>query len=1092
MNDDFEQNKKVKFSENEEIIAEHEPKKEFLSWGRSHAPLIDTNTTNFIFQGIDIDTYDGEPLQENPWKGMDVPGSKIAPVPIIRMFGCTSLGFSVCAHVHGFTPYFYCDWPSHLFTEAMCGAFRSALEAELRAVVKGIEKNCKTLVHAVIPVMKQSIMHYSFGQKRRMLKIIVAMPKLVANARTVLEHGVTLPNIPKKFIPTYESNVSYVIRYMVDNYVVGCNWLEFPAGTYSIRNSEWKDSLCQYELDIVYTSIISHQPKTARWSRIAPLRIFSFDIECMGRPGHFPDATIDPVIQIACVLNVHGKAEGGPGVNQNPEGSKAAPDLISGNATPSRKTVLVLGTCLPIVGCEVRSFDDERELLLEWSKLMRQCDADIMTGYNIQNFDIPYLMNRAEALGIGHEFNYLGRLKHKKAYMKKSTFESSAFGKRTSVDTVIEGRIMMDVIQYMYRNEKLSSYSLNSVSAEFLEQQKEDVHHSIISVLQKGSDQDRKRLAVYCLKDAELPQLLIEKLLILINYVEMARVTGVPITYLFTRGQQIKVLSMLYRKSAEYDMVVPFVAKMGPALDEEGEEVGYEGATVLDPIRGYYDTPIATLDFASLYPSIMQAHNLCYSSLIRPEDVAKVPEEHREQSPGGDYFVRETIHKGILPIILTELLSARKKAKVDMKNAKDPLEKAVMNGRQLALKISANSVYGFTGATVGALPCIAISASVTSFGRSMIEATKNTVESYYTIANGFPANAVVVYGDTDSVMVKFGAKDVKQAMELGLDAAARVTKIFPRPVSLEFEKVYFPYLLINKKRYAGLYWTKPDTWDKLDTKGLETVRRDNCKLVRTLFESCLKKILIDRDVDGAVALAKKTISDLLQNKIDISLLIISKSLSGTADDYKNKQPHVELAEKMRKRDPGSAPSVGDRVPYVIISAAKGTAAYLKSEDPLYVMEHNIPIDTDYYIEQQLSKPMMRLFKPIIPNPESILQGDHTRKITKVTPTNNVGLMKFAVKGFNCMVCRSKLPLGSKQAVCSNCEPKKAEMYMEQLNKTNHLEQKFSLLWTQCQNCQGSLHEEVLCTNSDCEIFYLRTRVKKDLNSAHETMERFSF
>ncbi|CAG8834050.1 18578_t:CDS:2, partial [Racocetra persica] len=136
-----------------------------------------------------------------------------------------------------------------------------------------------------------------------------------------------------------------------------------------------------------------------------------------------------------------------------------------------------------------------------------------------------------------------------------------------------------------------------------------------------------------------------------------------------------------------------------------------------------------------------------------------------------------------------------------------------------------------------------------------------------------------------------------------------------------------------------------------------TVRRDNCLLVQNVIETCLRKVLIDRDVSGAVTYAKKTISDLLQNKIDMSQLVITKALSKS--DYSAKQPHVELAERMRKRDPG------DRVAYVIIKGTKGAAAYEKSEDPIYVLENNIPIDTSYYLENQLSKPLLRIFEPIL-------------------------------------------------------------------------------------------------------------------------------
>lgn len=274
----------------------------------------------------------------------------------------------------------------------------------------------------------------------------------------------------------------------------------------------------------------------------------------------------------------------------------------------------------------------------------------------------------------------------------------------------------------------------------------------------------------------------------------------------------------------------------------------------------------------------------------------------------------------------------------------------------------------------------------------MIELTKTSVEKQFSVANGCEHDAEVIYGDTDSVMVKFGTPDLEKAMELGAKAAELVTQEFVKPIKLEFEKVYFPYLLINKKRYAGLYWTKPEKYDKMDAKGIETVRRDNCRLVATVIETCLRKMLIDRDVKGAEEYTKQVISDLLQNKIDMSQLVITKALAKA--DYTNKQPHVELAERMRQRDPGtllnrlkmtrlytnrilrdlnhfhvctpgSAPALGDRVGYVMIKGMKDAKGYEKSEDPIFVLENSVPIDTKFYLENQLSKPLIRIFEPIL-------------------------------------------------------------------------------------------------------------------------------
>lgn len=741
-------------------------------------------------------------------------------------------------------------------------------------------------------------------------------------------------------------------------------------------------------------------------------------------------------------------------------------------------------------------------MLMKWRSFIEACDPDVITGYNVQNFDIPYLLDRAATLAKTSSnvknFALWGRIRGSKAKMRDTTFQSAAYGKRNNVETTIDGRVIFDMLPYMQRNHKLSSYTLNSVSAEYLGQQKEDVHHSIISDLQNGSDEDRHRLAVYCLKDALLPQRLMDKLSVLVNYVEMARVTGVPMSFLISRGQQIKVFSMILRKCRNEKLLVPTLKKSGFNSDD----VTYEGATVLDPIKNYYQVPIATLDFASLYPSIMQAYNLCYSTLVNPADVSKLDPKIYKKSENGHVFVTSETKKGILPTILGELLAARKRAKKDMKNAPTEFERAVQNGRQLALKVSANSVYGFTGATVGQLPCVPIASSTTSYGRFLLEKTKEFVEENYTKANGYKHDAEVVYGDTDSVMVKFGTASVQDTFPLALEAADRCSKIFPHPILLEFEKVYFPYLLMNKKRYAGLMWTQPDKYDKMDTKGLETVRRDNCALVREVIQTSLDKILMHQDVQGAISYVKSQISDLLQNKMDISRLVITKSLNkgaeyalglgGNEEDYKVKQAHVELAARMKKRDAGSAPQLGDRVPYVMITGAKGAKNFEKAEDPIYVLEHNLALDSKWYLSNQLSKPLKRIFEPIINDVDkSLLQGEHTRKIFIPTPTARKGsLMMFAVKTATCIGCKAPVD-ATKGYLCKHCAPREAEIYLDKLAKLREAELRYAGLWSTAQQIHNSVHSDIMCTGDGCACqFYRRKKVQADIKIAQEVVDKF--
>ncbi|KAF9438595.1 DNA-directed DNA polymerase delta [Entomortierella beljakovae] len=1000
-----------------------------LLWARPKVSNFNAATDSIVFQQIEADEY------INP----------ATHTPVVRFYGITETGNSVICHVTGFLPYLYVPAPSGFKIENI-PAFSAALES-------GIEKG-----NSIVKIEwknKESIFGYHGGEKSPFLKITLKDPRFVSAAKRSIEKGLSFAGFTDFTAQTYESNIAYLLRFMIDCKVTGANWIELPAGTYQLRDDPTSNA--QINAEISYDKFISHQPD-GDWSKIAPLRILSFDIECAGRKGIFPEAKIDPVIQIASMVTVQGESK------------------------PFIRNVMVLNTCAHIIGTHTMSFDKEEKLLAAWADFVRAVDPDVVIGYNTSNFDFPYLLDRAKHLGV-QKFPFLGRLNDVRSEVKDTKFSSKAYGNRENKVVNMEGRLQLDMLQVMQRDYKLRSYTLNSVCAEFLGEQKEDVHHSIITELQNGNEETRRRLAIYCLKDAYLPQRLMDKLMCLINYIEMARVTGVPFNYLLARGQQIKVVSQLYRKALEKDFVIP-------AVSSQGGEDQYEGATVIEPNKGYYDVPIATLDFASLYPSIMMAHNLCYTTLLTPSIIQKYNLERDVDyvvTPNNDSFVKESRRKGLLPIILTDLLDARKRAKADLKKETDPFKRAVLDGRQLALKISANSVYGFTGATVGKLPCLQISSSVTAYGRVMIERTKQEVESTYTIENGYKHTAEVIYGDTDSVMVKFGVDNLEEAMELGRKAAEYVTTKFEKPIKLEFEKVYFPYLLINKKRYAGLYWTKPDKYDKMDTKGIETVRRDNCRLVQSVIETCLRKILIDRDVIGAQNYTKKTISDLLQNKVDMAQLVITKALSKT--DYANKQAHVELAERMKQRDAGSAPALGDRVAYVIVKGAKGVAAYDKSEDPLYVLEKNIPIDTKYYLDNQLSKPLLRIFDPILGEKaaESLLSGEHTRTIQVSTPSVG-GLMKFAVKKVTCLGC--KKPLADESAVCSSCIDRAPELYQKHRNIVNGLEVKFSRLWTQCQRCQGSLHQEVLCTSKDCPIFYMRKKVQKEIQDSSTTLDRF--
>jgi DNA polymerase delta subunit 1 len=643
-----------------------------VSWSRPPAALaavVESLERPLSVQVVDVDYYTDAATDLHETRA------------VIRLFGVTSDGVSVLMHVPDFQPYFYVRVPGLSKDPAddarrVGSALINALNAELLRPEHAWDYVSQAVL-AVLPLERRSIRNFSFVESEPFLKIVLALPSLVAPCRQLLEDGLLLILPPRSdgeggcsapmTFDTFESNCAFALRFMADMDIVGCGWVSAAGGLWAPRAPQGYTSRCQLEVDVAHADLEAHPTTDPEWMAVAPMRLLSFDIECMGRDGIFPEAEHDPVIQIANYVQ------------------------LQGEASPVVAVIFTLDTCSSTgCGAQVLSFDTEAALLRAWAAFVRCADPDLLTGYNIVNFDLPYLLDRAQALGLA-DFPYLGRVTATKTRAKEKVFQSKQTGARKSKEINVEGCVVFDAFVIFQRDERLSSLSLNFVSSHFLGDQKEDVPHTAISGLQRGSADDRRRLAVYCLKDARLPLRLLEKRMKVVNYVEMARVTGVPLSYLLTRGQQIKVMSMLYRKCRPLGLVLPV------ARDRvEGEK--YEGATVIEPVKGFYkDHPIATLDFASLYPSIMQAHNLCYSTLLRRQDVARLPPADVTTSPTGDCFVKATRRKGVLPMILEELLAARKQAKKDMKAAQaraDDAAYAVYDGRQLALKVSANSVYG--------------------------------------------------------------------------------------------------------------------------------------------------------------------------------------------------------------------------------------------------------------------------------------------------------------------------------------------------------------------------------------------------------------
>ena len=878
---------------------------------------------------------------------------------LISIFGKTEDGKSVCVTT-AFTPYFFIKLPSGVDSQ------------KVQRIYDILGNQCKDSLVAYSLMKSKDVWGFQNNEEFAYMKInfkdLQARRLVDSFLRRPLDRSPELYEIfGVRNVKVYESNLDPVLRLMHRTGIQSTGWLD--TGERCVRSH-----IANVDIDLFCNDWTTLKP-VAR-DDIAPFVVASVDIECNSSTGKFPDANIlgDACFQIAISLCKFGSDE------------------------PYDKTCLCYKeTDSNLEGCDIRSYATEKEMLEAFQKYLHSKDIDIITGWNIFGFDMEYIYKRAQINKCNYDFYNLGKLKDIDSQLVIKKLSSSALGDNFLKLLPMSGRFIFDLFHEVKKGYKLDSYKLDSVSKLYLGDQKIDMAPKEMFARYREEDPVKLReVAEYCIKDTLLPHRLMKKLCILLNLVEMAKATWVPVPFLVERGQQIKVFSQLTKKARELGFMVPTI-RYG-SLPEEP----YEGATVLEAQKGAYYTPITALDFEALYPSIMMAHNLCYSSYVMDErKYGNIPGIEYETFNIGDrtYKFAQDV-PSLLPAILSELKQFRKQAKRDMAAATGFM-KEVYNGKQLAYKISMNSVYGFTGAGKGILPCVPIASTTTSKGRSMIEETKNYVEK------NFPG-AYVRYGDTDSVMIEFdvgdrtGEEAIAYSWEVGERAAEECSALFKKPNNLELEKVYCPYFLYSKKRYAAKLWTKGKDdnmhMDYIDVKGLQLVRRDNTPHVREVSKELLDVILTSSDPGPPKELAKERAIELLSGDVPNQKLILSqglsdsykvggKSVSVTSSESVNiNQSHVQVVTKMRQRKPGSEPQSGDRVPYLLTKTGDPKAkAFEKSEDPKYVEEHSIPVDYHYYFLNKFLNPVCDLLDPLYENVKEEIFGEIINQHKPVKP-----------------------------------------------------------------------------------------------------------
>ena len=592
---------------------------------------------------------------------------------------------------------------------------------------------------------------------------------------------------------------------------------------------------------------------------------------------------------------------------------------------------------------------------------------------------------------------------------------------------------------------------------------KDDVSPKDIFRLQNEGSAERKIVATYCIQDCALLIGLIRKLDIITNNIGMSNVCSIPFSYIFLRGQGIKIFSLVAKECRNNEFLIPVLTKVDEEhhtrimnairwrnqgkkkndkwnknkrnknkqnknnnfkniqLNEEtydlgfiqersntnwnyviDDDAGYEGAIVLKPQPGIYFEPVSVLDYSSLYPSSMISENLSHDTYCcdkywlgdkggqRIRDLGEgwdyrditydvlVPVDPSNPSKGKKKNGEKTCRfvqypnneKGIIPRILMKLLNARKKARAKIKTEKDPFKKSILDGLQLAYKLTANSLYGQLGAKTSSIYWRDIAASTTAVGRELVMHAKNFVEA------NIPGTETV-YGDTDSIFVKFklegqdgnkleGKEALKKSIELGDRAEELIQGTLKYPHKLEYEKTFYPFILFTKKRYVGYKYEFDINKYKQTSMGIVLKRRDNAPIVKYTYGGIIKIIMNERNIQMSIDFLRQSLFDLINGIFDLNMLVITKTLRGY---YKVPESiaHKVLADRMGERDPGNKPQSNDRIPYiyVVVPETKGMLQGDKIEHYNYVKEHNLEPDYVTYIENQILKPVSQIYELIV-------------------------------------------------------------------------------------------------------------------------------
>lgn len=745
---------------------------------------------------------------------------------------------------------------------------------------------------------------------------------------------------------------------------------------------------------------------------------------------------------------------------------------------------------------EVEEEANELDLINRIVDIVWSYDPDILTGYEVHGGSWGYLIERARHK---YEYNLCNELSRTKSDSKGRFGKGSdSWGYNQTSTIKVTGRHMINIWRAMRGELNLLQYTMENVVFHLLHRRIPHYSYQVLTIwYNSGKPKDLAKVIGYYVSRVQLDLEILEQNELVPRTSEQARLLGVDFFSVFSRGSQFKVESLMFRIAKPENFLLP-----SPSRKQVGQQNALECLPlVMEPQSAFYTSPMLVLDFQSLYPSVMIAYNYCYSTFLgrvvswRGKNKMGFTDYQREQrllelfkdqiniAPNGMMYAKPEIRKSLLAKMLGEILETRVMVKSGMKIDKDDKTlQRLLNNRQLALKLIANVTYGYTSASFsGRMPCSEIADSIVQTGRETLE------KSIALIHSVGKWQAEVVYGDTDSLFVYLKGRTKDEAFDIGNEIAAAITDMNPRPVKLKFEKVYFPCVLLAKKRYVGCkYESKAQTDPEFDAKGIETVRRDGTPAEQKIEEKALKILFRTADLSQVKSYFQSQCTKIMQGKVSIQDFCFAKEVKlGTYSEKGIPPPGALISTRRMLEDPRAEPQYGERVPYVVITGAPGARLIDRCVAPdVLLHDDQSELDAEYYISKNLIPPLERIFNLIGANVrqwyDEMPKFQRIRRIDagSLARGSELGLWKKTLESYmkssSCLVCREKLE--DEMPICSTCVHNAQTSLLTLRSMLNKAEQKASNLEKICRSCAGlAWGEEVKCDSKDCAVFYTRAR-----------------